>query len=378
MVLNSKKFDQFGFSAALMRRLRESGHEIPSHIQAACIPPLLAGHDLLAHTDIGTGKTLSFVLPLLATLDLSSRQPQAMVLTPTDETTLHVAEIFQDYAKYLPEFHVLPIYHQSSTIQLRQLSRGTHVTVGTPRRIKYQIESSRLHLDRLKTLVLDEADEMLRVGFVDDIEWIVGQTSARQQTAIFAATLPVELRNLADACLHKPLKVRGTEKSAVAPSIRQRYWQVGNQSKLNALTRLIEVERGFDAALVFVHSKADTLDLAEKLRARGYAAAALDGDTPPALREQVIEQFRKGAIDIVVGTDMACDKLDVTRVTHVISYDIPCDAASHVHRIGYLAHPAQHGTAILLVTAREMGMLHSIERAMQQTIDVLVLPERFR
>lgn len=378
MLPNGERFDQFGFSAALLRRLRESGHEIPSHVQVACIPPLLAGRDLLAHTDSGTGKTLSFVLPLLAGLDLACRQSQILVLTPTDETSLHVAEIFQEYARYLPDFHVLPIYHQSSAIQLRQLRRGTHVTVGTPRRIKYHLENNMLHLDRLKTVVLDEADEMLHVGFIEDIEWILGQVPAYHQTAIFAATLPKELRNLADRCLQKPLKVRGTEKSVAAPSVRQRYWQVGNQSKLNALMRLIEVEPGFDAALVFVHNKAGTMDLAEKLRARGYAAAALDGDTPPAPRERVIAQFGKGEIDIVVCTDSACDNVDVTRVTHVISYDVPCDAASHIHRIGHLAHPAQHGTAILLVTPREMGMLHSIERATHQAIDVLVLPERFR
>lgn len=375
---NAERFDQFGFSAALLQRLRESGHEIPSHVQVACIPPLLEGRDLLAHTDSGTGKTLSFVLPLLASLDLACRQSQVLVLTPTDETSLHVAEIFQDYARYLPDFHVLPIYHQSSTIQLRQLQRGTHVLVGTPRRIKYHLENNRLRLGKLKTVVLDEADVMLHEGFIEDIDWILGQLPAYRQTVIFAATLPKELRNFADACLHQPLKLRGIEKSVLAPPVRQRYWQVGSQSKLNALMRLIEVEPGFDAALVFVHGKADTVNLAEKLKARGYAAAALDGETPPARRARAIEQFKAGEIDIVVGTDMACDNLDVARLTHVVSYDLPCDAASHVHRIGHLAHPAPHGTAILLVTPHEMGMMRSIERATQQAIDVLVLPERFR
>lgn len=361
-----------------MQRLREAGHETPSHIQVACIPPLLRGRDLLAHTDSGTGKTLAFVLALLATLDLDRRQPQILVLTPTDDTSLHVAEMFQDYAKYLPDFHVLPIYHQSSAIQLRQLKRGTHVVIGSPRRVRYHLESSSLSVGRLVTAVLDEADEMLREGFIDDIKWILGQTPSHRQTAIFAATLPRELRLFAQGQLRKPLNVRGTEKSATAPSVRLRYWQVGDQSKLNALTRLVEVEPHFDAALVFVDNKAGTVELAEKLKARGYAAMALDGDTPLRLREHVAAQLGTGEIDIVVGTDMACDGLEVARVTHVISYDVPRDAASHVHRIRHLAKTTQQGTAILLVTPREMGMLRSIERATKQSIGVLALPERFR
>jgi ATP-dependent RNA helicase DeaD len=373
-----ERFDQFGFPPALMQRLGESGHEAPSHIQSICIPPLLAGRDLLAHTDTGTGKTLAFVLPMLANLDLACRQPQVVVLTPTDETSLHVAETFQEYAKYCSGFHVLPIYHQSATIQMRSLKRGTHIVVSTPRRIRHHIELNTLNLDYLKTVVIDEADEMVQRDFMGDIEWLLEQMPSPRQTAIFSATLPKELRQFARKFLRAPLSLRGTEKSATAPVIRQRYWQVESSSKLNALTRLIEVEPGFGAALVFVHSKAGAIDLVEKLNARGYAAAALDVDTPSPLRESVSEQFVAGSIDIVVCTDQGADQLDVTRVTHAVSFDLPCDATSHVHRIAHLCDAKQHGTAILLVTPREMGMLRSIERATRQSIDALVLPERFR
>jgi ATP-dependent RNA helicase DeaD len=373
-----ERFDQFGFPPSLMQRLGESGHEVPTHIQVVCIPPLLTGRDIVAHTDSGTGKTLAFVLPMLAALDLAYRHPQVLVLTPTDETSLHVAEIFQEYARYFSEFHVLPIYHQNATIQMRGLKRGTHVVVGAPPRIKSYIETNALNLNTIKTVVIDEADVMLQRDFMDDIEWLLEQTPFSRQTAIFSSTLPKALRQFARNNLRKPLNLRGTEKSATAPAIKQRFWQVESQSKLNALTRLIEVEPNFDAALVFVHSKAGAIDLAEKLSARGYAAAALDVDTPSPLRIAVSEQFGAGNIDIVVCTDQGADGLDVARVTHAVSFDVPCDAASHVHRIARLGDAKHPGTAILLVTQREMAMLRSIERATRQSIDALVLPERFR
>lgn len=373
-----ERFDQFEFSAPLMRRLSEAGHDIPSHLQVACIPSLLAGRDLLAHADTGTGRTMAFVLPLLETLDVDRGQPQVLVLTPSDETSLHVSEVFQDFGKYLPEFHVLPIYHQSSSIQLRQLKRGTHVVVGTPRRVAHHVDNGSLSLDGIRRLVLDEADMMLREGFLDDIERIFERASAQSQIAIFSGTLPIGLRRLVQQRLRKPIKVRGTEKSALAPAARLRYWQVDSPAKLNALTRIFEVEPGFDAAVVFVRGKATAAKLTEKLRARGYAAAALDADAPHKQRAQMIDQFQGGAIDIVVGTDLAVEELDVTRLTHVVSYDMPCDAASHVRRIAHLAKAKRGGTAILLVTPREMGMLHSIEHATRQVIAQLALPERFR
>lgn len=373
-----ERFDQLGLSAALMRRLGETGREVPSHVQAACIPPLLAGNDLFAHAETGTGKTLAFVLPVLERLDVACREPQALVLTPSNETSLHVAEIFQDYAKYLPAFHVLPIYHQSLAIQLRQLKRGVHVVIGEPRRVMHYLESSSLNLAGVRTLVLDEVDEMLDGGFIEDIEWIIGHMPAARQTAIFSATLPEELRHFAAAHLRPPVKVTGSERLTPMPRIRQRYWQVGNQSKLSALTRVIEVARSFDGALVFVRNRDRAVELTDRLKARGYAAAALDCGAQPPQREQVFEQFRNGEIDIVIGTDTAANGLDVARVTHAISFDLPCDAASYVRRMEHLGKTSYPGTAILLVTPREMGMLRSIERATRQPIKALALPERFR
>ena len=378
MTSRIERFDQFEFSAPLMRRLKESGHDIPSHLQVACIPSLLAGRDLLAHADTGTGRTMAFVLPLLETLHIDCGQPQVLVLTPSDETSLHVSEVFQDCGRYIPGFHVLPIYHQSSSIQLRQLKRGTHVVVGTPRRVAHHVDNGSLSLDGIGRLVLDEADAMLREGFIDDIERLLDHARPQSQIAIFSGTLPVRLRQFVQRRLRKPMKVRGTEKSAVAPPTRLRYWQVDSSAKLNALTRIFEVEPGFDAAIVFVRGKAAATKLTEKLRARGYAAEALGADSPRKQRAQVVDQFRNGTLDIVVGTDLAVEELDVTRLTHVVSYDMPCDAASHVRRIAHLARTKRGGTAILLVAPREMAMLHSIEHATQQVIAPQVLPERYR
>lgn len=373
------RFDQFGFPDGLNRRIGEAGHDAPSHVQAACIPALLAGHDVFANADSGTGKTLAFVLPLLARLDFALRQPQALVLTATDETSIHIGEVFQEYAKYLPDFHVLPLYHQTSALQFRQLARGVHVIVGVPRRVMAHIDDHDLQLGSVQTVILDDADRVLQGGFLGDFRSILERTAATRQTAIFAATLSTQLLRLVRELLRKPVVVRGMEKSARIPSVRQRYWQVSRQSRLNALTRLFDVEPAFGAALVFVNDCAGAQKLAAKLNARGYAAAALDGDSSADLERQVAEQLHKGAIDIIVTTDLAAHELMPERLTHVISFDAPRDTTTYLRRLSHIAPSgSQRKMAILLITPHEMGLLHSLEKATLDSITPLALPERFR
>jgi len=363
--------------APLLAALAEVGYETPSPIQAACIPHLMAGRDLLGEAQTGTGKTAAFALPLLAQLDLSDKRPQALVLTPTRELAIQVAEAFQKYAHHLPGFHVLPIYGgQSMVIQLRALSRGAHVIVGTPGRIMDHLERKSLSLDNLRTLVLDEADEMLRMGFIDDVEWILEHTPAERQTALFSATMPDPIRRIAQRYLREPQQVKIRAATATVATIRQKYWQVRGADKLEALTRMLEVEEDFDAAIVFVRTKTATVELADKLEARGYEAAALNGDMTQGLREQVIERLKSGSLDIVVATDVAARGIDVPRVTHVINYDVPYDTEAYVHRIGRTGRAGRTGVAILFVSPREMRMLKAIERATRQPIEPVQLPTR--
>ncbi|HEX8962672.1 MAG TPA: DEAD/DEAH box helicase [Rhodocyclaceae bacterium] len=360
----------------LLSALAEVGYETPSPIQAACIPHLLAGSDLLGEAQTGTGKTAAFALPVLARLDPALKQPQALVLTPTRELAIQVAEAFQKYAHHLPGFHVLPLYGgQSMIVQLRALSRGAHVIVGTPGRIMDHLERKSLALDRLQTLVLDEADEMLRMGFIDDVEWILEHTPAQRQTALFSATMPEAIRRIAGRYQRDPQHVKIKAATATVAAIRQRYWQV-RADKLDALTRMLEVEEDFEAAIVFVRTKTATVDLAEKLEARGYEAAALNGDMTQGLREQVIDRLKSGALDIVVATDVAARGLDVPRISHVINYDIPYDTEAYVHRIGRTGRAGRTGSAILFVSSREMRMLKAIEHATRQKIEPISLPTR--
>jgi len=361
----------------LLSALAEVGYETPSPIQAACIPHFLAGSDLLGEAQTGTGKTAAFALPLLANLDLAKKMPQALVLTPTRELAIQVAEAFQKYAHHLPGFHVLPIYGgQSMVIQLRALSRGAHVIVGTPGRVMDHLERKSLSLDGLKTLVLDEADEMLRMGFIDDVEWILEHTPATRQTALFSATMPDPIRRIAQRYLREPQQVKIRSATTTVASIKQKYWQVRGADKLEALTRMLEVEEDFDAAIVFVRTKTATVELADKLEARGYEAAALNGDMTQGLREQVIERLKSGSLDIVVATDVAARGIDVPRVSHVINYDVPYDTEAYVHRIGRTGRAGRAGVAILFVAPREMRMLKAIERATRQPIEPVLLPTR--
>ncbi|MDP2809737.1 MAG: DEAD/DEAH box helicase [Rhodocyclaceae bacterium] len=362
---------------ALLSALTDVGYETPSPIQAACIPHLLAGRDLLGEAQTGTGKTAAFALPLLARLDLAQKRPQVLVLTPTRELAIQVAEAFQKYAHHMPGFHVLPVYGgQSMVVQLRALSRGAHVIVGTPGRIMDHLERKSLSLDNLSMLVLDEADEMLRMGFIDDVEWILEHTPATRQTALFSATMPDPIRRVARKYLRDPQEVKIRAATATVATTRQRYWLARGADKLEALTRMLEVEADFDAALIFVRTKIATVELAEKLEARGYEAAALNGDMTQGLREQVIERLKSGGLDIVVATDVAARGIDVPRISHVINYDIPYDTEAYVHRIGRTGRAGRTGTAILFVAPREMRMLKAIEHATRAKIEAINLPTR--
>jgi ATP-dependent RNA helicase DeaD len=360
---------------ALLSALADVGYETPSPIQAACIPILLDGRDLLGEAQTGTGKTAAFALPILARIDLTIKKPQALILAPTRELAIQVAEAFQKYAHHMPGFHVLPVYGgQSMVIQLRALSRGAHVIVGTPGRVMDHLERKSLNLDALQTLVLDEADEMLRMGFIDDVEWILGNTPATRQTALFSATMPEPIRRITKRYQREPEQIKIKAATATVSTIRQRYWIARGADKLDALTRMLEVEADFDAALIFVRTKLATVDLAEKLEARGLEAAALNGDMTQGLREQVIERLKSGSLDIVVATDVAARGIDVPRVSHVINYDIPYDTEAYIHRIGRTGRAGRTGTAILFVAPREQRMLKVIEQATRQKIEPISLP----
>ncbi|MDE2598652.1 MAG: DEAD/DEAH box helicase [Rhodocyclaceae bacterium] len=374
-VSNPITFADLGLADALLRALSDIGYETPSPIQAKCIPLLLEGHDILGEAQTGTGKTAAFALPLLSLIDPSKRTPQALVLTPTRELAIQVAEALQSYAKYLPDFHVLPVYGgQSMVVQLRQLSRGAQVIVGTPGRVMDHLERKSMDLKDLKVMVLDEADEMLRMGFVDDVEWILGHTPESRQTALFSATMPEPIRRIAHQYMREPQGVKIKAATSTVSTIKQTYWQVRGADKPEALTRILEAEENFDAAIVFVRTKTATLEVAQKLEARGYASAALNGDMTQGLREQVIEQLKNGTLDIVVATDVAARGIDVPRVSHVINYDVPYDTESYVHRIGRTGRAGRAGNAILFVAPREMRMLKVIERATRQPIEAIQLP----
>jgi ATP-dependent RNA helicase DeaD len=369
-------FAELGLSASLVETLQEIGYESPTPIQSLSIPVLLSGRDLLGQAQTGTGKTAAFALPLLNNIDVSLNSPQVLVLTPTRELTIQVAEAFQTYARKLKSFHVLPIYGgQPMPAQLRQLRRGPQVVVGTPGRIMDHLRRQSLELSSLRTVVLDEADEMLNMGFVEDIECILEHTPEEKQIALFSATMPEAIRRVAAKYLREQEEIKVKARTATVETISQNYWLVAGLHKLDALTRILEVEE-FDAALIFVRTKTATVELAEKLEARGHACAALNGDLSQELRERTINGLKKGDIDIVVATDVAARGLDVERVTHVLNYDIPYDAEAYVHRIGRTGRAGRQGKAILFVSPRERRLLSSIERTTRQPIAVYQLPTK--
>jgi ATP-dependent RNA helicase DeaD len=358
----------------VLRALSDVGYESPSPIQAATIPPLMAGRDVLGQAQTGTGKTAAFALPILSRLNPRAGKPQAVVLAPTRELAIQVAEAFQRYATHIPGFQVLPIYGgQSYGPQLHALKRGVHVVVGTPGRVIDHLDKGTLDLSELRFLVLDEADEMLRMGFIDDVEKVLQATPPERQVALFSATMPSVIRKIAQKHLKDPAEITIKSSSATTPNIRQRYWFVSGMHKLDAMTRILEAEP-FDAMIIFARTKQATEELAGKLQARGLAAAAINGDIAQPQRERVIQQLKDGKLDILVATDVAARGLDVDRISHVMNYDIPYDTESYVHRIGRTGRAGRSGEAILFVSPREKGMLHAIERATRQPIEQMQLP----
>ena len=367
-------FDSFGLSKPLLKALDHIGYETPSPIQEQCITHLLNGRDIIGQAQTGTGKTAAFALPLLHQIDIKKNHPQVLILAPTRELAIQVAEAVQSYAHFMKGFHVLPIYGgQSYSLQLRPLQRGVHVVVGTPGRVMDHIKRGTLKLNGLKALVLDEADEMLRMGFIDDVKWVMEKIPQERQIALFSATMPAVIRKIADQFLQDPKVVKIKSKTTTATTIRQRYWQVSGTNKLDALTRILEVEE-LDGLLIFVRTKTATVELAEKLSARGFAAEALNGDIVQKTRERIITQLKQGKIDILIATDVAARGLDVERISHVINYDIPHDPESYVHRIGRTGRAGRTGEAILFVAPREKRMLKMIERVAGHPIEPMQLP----
>ncbi|WP_058834376.1 DEAD/DEAH box helicase [Luteimonas abyssi] len=367
-------FADLGLPETLLRALTEVGYETPSPIQAATIPPLLNGRDVLGQAQTGTGKTAAFALPMLARLEARAGKPQVLVLAPTRELAIQVAEAFQKYAHHIPGFHVLPIYGgQGYAPQLSALKRGVHVVVGTPGRVVDHVERGSLDLSELRALVLDEADEMLRMGFIDDVEAVLKRTPESRQVALFSATMPTQIARIAQTYLRDPVEIAIKASTTTAKNIRQRYWSVSGVHKLDAMTRILEAEP-FDAMIVFARTKLATEELADKLAARGLAAAAINGDIEQKQRERIVQQLKDGRIDVLVATDVAARGLDVERISHVLNYDIPYDTESYVHRIGRTGRAGRAGEAILFVSPRERGMLRAIERATRQPIEPMELP----
>ncbi|MFO0869746.1 MAG: DEAD/DEAH box helicase [Pirellulales bacterium] len=362
-------FGDLNLSSVLLDTLQQAGYVTPTPIQAQAIPPLLAGRDVLGQAQTGTGKTAAFALPLLQRIELTDRRPQILVLTPTRELAIQVSAAFQRYGAGLEGLRVATIYGgQDYGVQFRALDRGAHVVVGTPGRVMDHMRRESLRLDGLRALVLDEADEMLRMGFAEDVEWVVTQAPRERQTALFSATLPEPIRVLAQQQLREPAEITIAQKTATADTIRQRYVVVQPQQKETLLLRLLEAEE-IEGVLVFVKLKSSTEPLAELLTAAGQRAAALHGDIPQAQRERIIRALKDGRLDVVVATDVAARGLDVQRISHVINYDLPIDNEAYVHRIGRTGRAGRQGTAILLVTPREQGRLRRLERAIGQPLE---------
>jgi len=371
---NEISFSDLNLPEPILKVLNEIGYEKPSPIQSESIPVLQSGRDIIGQAQTGTGKTAAFALPLLAKIDVSLRKPQALVLAPTRELAIQVAEAINSYSKYLKGFQVVPIYGgQSFPIQLKQLARGPQVIVGTPGRVMDHMRKGKINWEHMHTLVLDEADEMLRMGFLEDVEWVLEQTPDDRQIALFSATMPKEIKRVADRFLSKPQEIRIKTKTATATTIEQSYLSVSHHNKVDALTRILEVEET-DAIIIFARTKTATIDLADRLSARGYAAAAINGDMQQSAREKTIEQLKNGRLDILVATDVAARGLDVQRISHVINYDITQDVESYVHRIGRTGRAGREGKAILFVTPREKRMLFLIEKTTGKKIQRIGLP----
>jgi ATP-dependent RNA helicase DeaD len=372
--MSSPDFESLSLSAPVLKAVKQLGYEQPSPVQAQSIPILLEGKNLLGTAQTGTGKTAAFALPFLSKIDEKQRSPQILVLTPTRELAIQVAEAFQSYAKHMKGFNVLPIYGGADIGgQLRSLKRGVQVVVGTPGRMLDHLRRRSLDLSQIKGLILDEADEMLRMGFIDDVETILAQTPPECQRALFSATMPPTIRRVAEKYLGDAERVNIEAKTKTVERIEQQYVTVKAHQKMDALTRVLEVE-SFDGMIIFVRTKSSTVDIAERLEARGFSSAALNGDLSQALRERTINRLKKGQIDVVVATDVAARGLDVERISHVINFDIPYDNESYVHRIGRTGRAGRDGNAILFITPKETRLLRSIEKSTRQTITPLTMP----
>ncbi|MGW5286152.1 DEAD/DEAH box helicase [Rhodococcus pyridinivorans] len=367
-------FADLDIDARVLQALSDVGYETPSPIQAATIPPLLEGRDVVGLAQTGTGKTAAFAVPILSRIDTTVKRPQALILAPTRELALQVAEAFGKYSAHIPGLHVLPIYGgQSYGVQLSGLRRGAQVIVGTPGRVIDHLAKGTLDISELEFLVLDEADEMLTMGFQEDVERILADTPESKQVALFSATMPGAIRRLSKQYLHDPVEITVKSKTTTSANITQRWVLVSHQRKLDALTRILEVEQ-FEAMIIFVRTKQATEDLAERLRARGFSAAAINGDIVQAQRERTINQLKNGTLDILVATDVAARGLDVERISHVVNYDIPHDTESYVHRIGRTGRAGRTGDALLFVAPRERHLLKAIERATRQPLAEMQLP----
>ncbi|MBF0236884.1 MAG: DEAD/DEAH box helicase [SAR324 cluster bacterium] len=358
----------------VLKALNDVGYETPSPIQAQTIPLVFECRDVIGQAQTGTGKTAAFALPLLSRINLQLKEPQVLVLVPTRELAIQVSEAFQRYAQHLKGFHVMPIYGgQDYEIQLRQLKRGVHVVVGTAGRLVDHLERKTLKLDSIQCVVLDEADEMLRMGFIEQVEWIMEQMPEKRQVVLFSATMPVPIRRIAKKYMKDPAEITIKVQTSTADNIRQRYWIVSEFHKLDTLTRILEAE-SFDGMIIFVRTKTATLELAEKLDARGYSVVALNGDIVQKQRERTIDQLKKGKFDILVATDVAARGLDVERISHVINYDVPYDSEAYIHRVGRTGRAGRSGEAIMFVAPREKHLLRDIEKAVGQPIELLSLP----
>ncbi|WP_144710428.1 DEAD/DEAH box helicase [Curtobacterium pusillum] len=367
-------FADLGLSEPVLKAVKDIGYETPSAIQEATIPTLLEGRDVVGLAQTGTGKTAAFALPILSRMESGSKVPQALVLSPTRELALQVCEAFEQFASHMKHVHVLPVYGgQAYGVQLSALRRGVDVVVGTPGRIMDHIAKGTLDLSELKYLVLDEADEMLKMGFAEDVETILAETPDDKQVALFSATMPAQIRRISQQYLTDPAEITVKTKTKTAANITQRYLMVSYPQKVDALTRILEVE-DFEGMIVFVRTKSETETLAEKLRARGYAAAAISGDVAQAQRERTVNQLKSGKLDILVATDVAARGLDVDRITHVVNFDIPVDIESYVHRIGRTGRAGRKGDSISFVTPRERRLLSAIERHTKQPLTQMQLP----
>ncbi len=367
-------FARFGFGPELLKALEAVGYQEPSPIQKAAIPELMLGRDLVGQAQTGTGKTAAFALPMLAALDPDQRKPQVLVLAPTRELALQVAEAFNGYASHLPGVRTLAIYGGADfRDQIHQLKRGVQIVVGTPGRVMDHMRQGTLDLSSLRALVLDEADEMLRMGFIDDVEWVLEQLPEQRQVVLFSATMPPEIRRISQKYLNAPAEITIKQKAADATRIRQRFLMVHAPHKQAALERVLEAETS-EGVIIFARTKAITLTVAESLEQHGYDVAVLNGDVPQAQRERTIERLKSGQVDVLVATDVAARGLDVERISLVINYDIPFDSEAYVHRIGRTGRAGRSGDAILFLTPRERRFLGGMERAVGKPIEEMDVP----